>query len=106
MFEGTQLHPYLLVFLVAIVVNSVVQFFSMRKFTAMKAGGDALGFAPHLAVYYRSLGKYGPFPSTPEDSMYSSINSWLLSSLIAALLCVLIVLIADIFLYVAEIRYS
>lgn len=113
MLEGTQIHAqwnlyqYALVFLLAMVVSSVVQFFSVRKFMALKAQSDAVGFAPTLALYYRSLGKLGPFPYTKgEDTMYNSLNSWLIGSLVAGTGCLLIVLIADIILYAVESRLA
>lgn len=109
MFETTKLSPcfngyqYLFVFIAAILIDLIVHFFSSRKYYAMTNGTDAFGFVPSLMAYYRSLFKKGPFPiEGGPDSFYGSCNSWLLGAVIAGVLSVIILLIADLFLYAAE----
>lgn len=109
MFESTKLSPvyngyqYLSVFIVAMILDLIVHFFSSRKLAALKTGTDAFGFAPELMIYYRSLCRKGPFPIDGGiDSFYSSCNSWLLGILIAGLLAVFVLLVADLFLHAIE----
>jgi len=108
MFENTKLSPcfngyqYLFIFIVAIVLDLIVHFFSSRKFNALKAGTDAFGFAPELMIYYRSLCRKGPFPVDSPESFYSSCNSWLLGAIIAGTAAVFMLLIADLILYGVE----
>lgn len=94
---------YLTVFITAIIIDSIVHFFSNRKYTALKAGTDALGFAPELNIYYRSLAKKGPFEYTSGiDTWYNTFNSYIIGALIAGISCTLIVVIADSILYGLE----
>ena len=111
MFENTKLSPvyngyqYLFVFICAMIVDLIIHFFSSRKFNALKSGGDAIGFVPELAIYYRSLCRKGPFPiDGGSESFYASCNSWLLGMLIAGTLAVFILLIADLLLQATEYR--
>jgi hypothetical protein len=111
MFETTKLSPcfngyqYLFIFCAAIIVDLIVHFFSLQKFTALKAGTNGFGFAPELMIYYRSLCRKGPFPTDcGPESFYSSCNSWLLGALIAGTVAVVLLLIADLILYGVEYR--
>jgi len=113
MFETTKLSPvyngyqYLAVFIVAIIIDLIVHFFSSRKFNALKSGTDAFGFAPELMIYYRSLCRKGPLPSDGGvESFYSSCNSWLLGALIAGILAVFILLLADLVLQAIDYKNS
>ena len=109
MFENTKLSPvyngyqYLAIFIIAMIVDLIIHFFSARKLNALKNGGDAFGFAPELAVYYRSLCRKGPFPiDGGPESFYAGCNSWLLGMLIAGTLAVFVLLIADLVLQAVE----
>jgi hypothetical protein len=113
MFETTKLSPvyngyqYLSIFIVAMIIDLIVHFFSSRKLTALKSGTDAFGFAPELMVYYRSLCRKGPMPiDGGPDSFYASCNSWLMGVLIAGILAVFLLLIADLFLQGVESYYA
>jgi hypothetical protein len=112
MFETTKLSPvyngyqYLIVFLVGIVLNLVIYFFSSRKYYALTTRTDAIGFAPELMIYYRSLGKKGPFPSSGSDSFYNTCNSLLMGSLIAGTMCIIVVLLTDLILQAIDYRNS
>jgi len=92
------------IFLVAIVFDIVVHFFSSRKYYAMKTPGTtAMGFAPQLTVWYRSLSSWGPFPYTPGiDTWGNSCNSWLMGALITGLTVVIIVIISEIIIYMYQ----
>jgi hypothetical protein len=113
MFETTKLSPcfngyqYLFIFVSAIIVDLVVHFFSSRKYSALKTGSDAFGFAPELMIYYRSLCRKGPFSvDCGPESFYGSCNSWLLGAIIAGTIAVFILLVADLLLYAAEYKQS
>jgi len=97
------LYQYLLVFVIAVVLDTFIYFFSSRKYTALKSGTDAMGIAPELMVFYRSLAKRGPFPYTQgSDTFYNSCNSWLLGALLLGFTCTIIVIIADLILQIIE----
>ena len=111
MFETTKLSPcfngyqYLFIFIVAVVLDLIVHFFSLRKLNAIKSGTYAFGGVPELMTYYRSLSKKGPFPiDSGTENFYSSCNSWLLGALIAGTIAIFMLLIVDLILYVAESR--
>lgn len=111
MFETTKISPvfngyqYLFVFVSAIIVDMIIHFFSSRKYYALKTGSDSFGFAPELMIYYRSLCRKGPFSTDyGPESFYSSCNSWLIAALIAGILAVFVLLIADLILYGIESR--
>jgi hypothetical protein len=111
MFETTILTPgyngyqYLFVFFVAILLDIIVHFFSLRKYSALKSGTDAFGFAPELMIYYRSLCRKGPLSIDGGiESFYSSCNSWIIGALIAGIVSIIVLFIADLFLHVAETR--
>lgn len=98
-------YQYLVIFFVAIALDLVVHFFSTRKFTAMKNGTDAFGFAPHLAYYYNSLSKKGPLPFDGSvDSFYSKVNSWTVGAIIAGSIAIFILLITDLVLHAIDYR--
>ncbi len=109
MFETTKPSPvyngyqYISIFISAIIFDLIIHFFSSQKYNALKSGTDAFGFAPELMIYYRSLCRKGPFPiDGGSDSFYAGCNSWLLGSLIAGILAVFLLLIADLFLHGLE----
>lgn len=113
MFETTKLSPvyngyqYLAIFIVAVVLDIIIHFFSARKFTAYKAGTgtSTIGFAPELNFYYRSLAKKGPFPIEGNaESFYGSCNSWLMGALIAGTIGVIVLLLTDLILNAIEYR--
>lgn len=113
MFETTRLNPvyngyqYLIICIVAIVVDIIVHFFSTRKYYALKSGTDAFGFAPSLAFYYRSLCRKGPFPIDGDpESFYSYCNSWLVGAVITGSAAVILLLITDLILQAIEYRNS
>lgn len=113
MFETTKLTPsyngyqYLFIFFVAIVLDIIIHFFSVRKFNALKNGTDAFGFVPALAAYYKSLCRKGPFSiDGGSDSFYSTCNSWLMGALFAGSTAILLLLITDLLLQVAETKYN
>jgi hypothetical protein len=111
MFETTKLKPvyngyqYLFIFLVAVVFDLIIHFFSSRKYNALKAGTDAIGFVPELAVYYRSLCRRGPFPTdSGPESFYSGCNSWLMGAIIAGSVAIFILLFTDLILQAIDYR--
>jgi hypothetical protein len=113
MFESFQLKPsynggqYLLIFIIAIVLDMIVHFFSSRKYYALKSGTDVTGFAPELMVYYRSLHRKGPLPvNDGPDSFYSTCNSWIISALITGSIAVLTLLLTDLILNAIDYRNS
>jgi len=113
MFESTKLSPvyngyqYLSIFISAIIIDIIIHFFSSRKYNALKTGTNAFGFAPELMIYYRSLCRKGPFPiEGGTETFYGSCNSWLLGAIIAGLLAVFVLLIADLLLQAAEYKMS
>ena len=98
MFEQTKLEPcynlyqYLIVFLVAIIFDLFIHFFSSRSYAAVKSGTQS-GYVPaHLMAYYNYLDKY--------------FNSWLLGCLITGVSVLLIVIVTDLVLQGIEYRYS
>ena len=98
-------YQYLIVFLLAVILDIIVHFFSCRKYAALKAGSDTIGFLPQLKLYYDVLAKRGPLEYTQGvDTMYNSINSWLLGALIAGITCTLIVILADLILQIIDYR--
>lgn len=109
MFENTKLKPiyngyqYLFIFIVAIALDIIVRFFSLRKYNAMHTGQNVFGFLPGLASYYKTLYRLGPLSiNGGPDSMYSKINSWLMGALIAGITAVFMLLVTDIILQLAE----
>jgi len=120
MFETTKLSPvyngyqYLVICIVAIIIDMIVHFFSTRKYYALKlaasqgsSGTDTFGFAPALAPYYRSLCRKGPFPIDGDpESFYSYCNSWLIGAVIAGCVAVVLLLITDLILQAVEYKNS
>jgi len=113
MFETTKLSPvyngyqYLSIFIMAMIIDLIVHFFSSRKLTALKSGTYAFGFAPELMSYYRSLCRKGPLPFDGQtESFYASCNSWLMGVLIAGTLAVVLLFTADLLLHGIEIYYA
>jgi len=111
MFETTTLAPvyngyqYLFIFIVAIVLDMIVHFFSSRKYYAIKNQTDAIGFAPELMVYYRSLCRKGPLSlDGGPESFYAGCNSWLIAALIAGTTAVVTLLITDLVLQAINYR--
>lgn len=97
---------YLAVFIVAALLDLIIHFFSSRKYSALKNNSSALGFAPELNVYYRSLAKKGPFTYTSDDSISNTFNSYLVGAIIAGVLCTIVVVVADAILYAIDKRAS
>jgi hypothetical protein len=109
MFENTNLkavfngYQYLFIFFSAIIMDLIIHFFSSRKYNALTNKTDALGFAPELMIYYRSLARKGPLSIDGDINCFNaSVNSWVLGVLIAGMLGVVALLLADAFLYAAE----
>jgi hypothetical protein len=109
MFETTKLSPcfngfqYLFIFIVAMVVDAVVHFFSSRKYYALKSNPqvDVFGFAPELMNYYFSLCSKGPF-SVDSSQFNKYCNSWILGMLIAGGMAVIMLALTDTILYIIE----
>lgn len=111
MFENTKLSPvfngyqYLFVCLVAIVLDVIVHFFSIRKYQRIQNKVDVLGFAPWIGPHYKSLAKYGPLSMEGSyETMSASINSYLVGAVIAGSVSLIVLLIADLILYGMENR--
>ncbi len=111
MLSGTKLVPtyngyqYIIVFFLGVIFDLIIHFFSSRKYNALKSGKNAVGFAPELMIYYRSLSKKGPFPYTQgADSFYNTLNSYLLGILIAGFLSLIIIVLSDLILQFIEYR--
>lgn len=109
MFENTKLSPayngyqYLFIFIVTIFINSIVQFFSCRKYYGIKNGNpNVVGFAPEMAIYYRSLYNKGPLAASNIDTLWAKCNMWILGSLIAGLFAVLALFLTDIILHIID----
>lgn len=96
-----KLIKYVYTFLVAAIIDIVVHFFSERKFISLtKTNIPTYGFFPELNVYYKSLGKYGPFPYVKDgDGILNPLNSWILGFLITGTFCLLVVIIVDLIMY-------
>ncbi len=101
-------YQYLIVFLVAVILNTIIRFFSIRKYTDMvqqsssgSMGSTVYGFLPELGPYYLKISRYGPqnYIGLP-DEFHKSINSWLISGVLLGTFVVLVVLIADITLHI------
>jgi hypothetical protein len=105
--EGVfNLYQYLCIFLITVVLNTIVRFFSVRKYASIKLNSVdpsnqiAIGFLPELGPFYSKLGNYGPknYIGLPDD-VYKTINSWFVSCFSIGITVVLIVLIADLILH-------
>jgi hypothetical protein len=114
MFETTKLAPvyngyqYLFIFIIAIIIDAIVHFFSSRKYNAVvNKIPNTFGFAPELMLYYRSLCRKGPFSiEGGPDTFYSGCNSWLLGALIAGTIAVFMLLVTDLTLQAIDYRNS
>lgn len=98
-------YRYLTVVIVAIFLDTIFHFFSVRKFNAIRAnnGKNVFGFIPQLGVYYSSLESRGPFE---KASKYYCSNGWLVGALNAGLLALIVISLADLILYTIECKLN
>ncbi len=80
---------YLTIFLLTFIIISIIYFFSVRKYDAIKNSSSEFGFLPELNVYFKTTGRYCPFDTTDY------IKSWLMTAFFACLFVLVICMLAD-----------
>lgn len=97
-FNGYQ---YLFIVIVAIVLDAIIHFFTIRKYNALKTKTDCFGFLPALGVYYNSLATKGPL-SAEAPGFNATCNTWLMGALFAGIVAFITLLITDITMYIID----
>ncbi len=96
-------YQYALVFLIAVILNTIIRFFSVRKYMDLVQQGSTgvYGFLPELGPYYTKISRYGPqnYIGLP-DEFHKTINSWFVSGLLIGTFTVLVLLVSDITLHI------
>lgn len=99
MFDKLQ---YKYLFILSTILNTIVQFFSIRKFNALKKNTDSFGFTPSLTLLYHSLGKCISvdlgITEYIESYKYLFIT-WILSSIIVGSIVVTMLILVDIYVF-------